>query len=108
MNIDKCVFRQKELVYLGYKVSAEGIKPDDTKIQAIFDMPKPVDKRGVQRLLAMVNHVAKFFPNISEITTPLRELTRKNSHWQWKKNMMKLSTKSKSYYYRNNALHYMM
>ena len=51
MNIDKCVFRQKELVYLGHKVSAEGIKPDDTKIQAILDMSKPVVKKGVQKTI---------------------------------------------------------
>ena len=46
-------------------------------------MPRPIDKKGVQRLLGMVNYVAKFLPNISAITAPLREVVKKNAHWKW-------------------------
>ena len=46
-------------------------------------MPKPEDKQGVQRLLGMVNYVAKFAPNISEVTAPLRELLKKDVAWHW-------------------------
>lgn len=46
MNISKCIFRQREVMYLGHEVSAEGRKPDDTKIRAISDMTKPIDKKA--------------------------------------------------------------
>ena len=46
-------------------------------------MPTPTDKRGVQRILGMINYVAKFLPSLSEATSPLRELLRKDVHWQW-------------------------
>ena len=37
----------------------------------------------MQRLLGMVNYVAKFAPNISEVTAPLRELLKKDVAWHW-------------------------
>ena len=47
-------------------------------------MPKPEDdEQGVHRLLGMVNYVAKFAPNISEVTAPLRELLKKDVAWHW-------------------------
>ena len=46
-------------------------------------MPEPHDKKGVQRLLGMVNYVSKFVPNMSEITSPLRELPKKDVTWHW-------------------------
>ena len=83
LNFSKCIFKERQLTYLGHKLSRDGIQPDDAKIKAIYDMPRPIDKKGVQRLLGMVNYVAKFLPNTSAITAPLRELVKKNAHWKW-------------------------
>ena len=83
LNISKCVFKERQLTYLGHKLSQEGIQLDEAKIKAICNMPEPVDKKGVQRLLGMVNYVPKFLLNVSEITTPLQELLKKNTHWKW-------------------------
>ena len=51
MNFDKCKFNTDELIYLGHKISARGIKPDDAKIKAIMEMPKPNDKKEHKDLL---------------------------------------------------------
>lgn len=56
--------------FLGDKLSGRGVEPDRSKIQAILDMPSPVDKKGVLRLMGMVN----FIPNLSAKTASLREL----------------------------------
>ena len=42
-------------------------------------MPNPTDVPEVQRLLGL----AKFIPHLSDITKPLRELTRKQTEWVW-------------------------
>ena len=34
-NLTKCVFCQKEVVFLGFKVSREGIRVDESKIRVI-------------------------------------------------------------------------
>ena len=46
-------------------------------------MPEPHDKKGVQRLLGMVNYVGKFVPNLSEITSPQREFLKNDVAWHW-------------------------
>ena len=80
-KLEKCHF--KSTSYIGHKLTPEGIKPDPEKIEAIVNMPEPHDKKGVQRLLGKVNYVSKFVPNMSEITSPLRELLKKDVMWHW-------------------------
>ena len=46
-------------------------------------MPPPNDKQGVQRLLGMVNYLAKFAPHVSQTKAPLRELLKKDIEWHW-------------------------
>ncbi|KAG1928056.1 gag-pol fusion protein [Pimephales promelas] len=41
------------LKFLGDKLSGCGVEPDKSKIQAILDMPSPVDKKGVLRIMGM-------------------------------------------------------
>ena len=46
-------------------------------------MPKPTDKKGVQRLLGMVTYLARYIPNLSQITHPIRELLHKKNEFIW-------------------------
>ena len=45
-------------------------------------MPKPEDKKDIQRFLGLIKYVGKFIPNLSELAAPLRELLVKNKPWQ--------------------------
>ena len=83
LNKDKCVFKAKEVTYIGHKLTQEGIKPNDEKIRAINDMPAPTDKKGVERLLGTINYLGKFIPNLSTVTEPIRVLLRKDVDFQW-------------------------
>ena len=85
LNAEKCKFKETELIYLGHKLTVNGIEPDENKIKSILEMPKPEDKKDVPRLLGLINYVGKFIPNLSELTAPLRELLVKNKPWQWGK-----------------------
>ena len=82
LNKDKCEFGVSSLLYLGHIISKEGIIADPSKIKAITEMPIPADKKGVQRLLGMVNYVGKFIPNLSTMTDPLRKLIEKDSEFK--------------------------
>ena len=77
LNINKCQFKSSELVYLGHELTSNGIEPDEGKIRSIVGLPAPEDKKGVQRLLGLVNYVGKLISNLSETTAPLRELLAK-------------------------------
>ena len=83
LNKEKCVFKVKEVTYIGQKFRQEGIKPDDEKVHAINDMPAPTDKKGVERLLGTVNNLGKFIPNLATVTELIRVLLRKDIEFQW-------------------------
>ncbi|KAI3355026.1 hypothetical protein L3Q82_017850 [Scortum barcoo] len=65
LNRAKCQFGVKEIAFLGDKLSGAGVKPDRSKVKAILEMPQPKDKKGVLRVLGMINFIGKFIPNLS-------------------------------------------
>ena len=83
LNKDKLRLRKTQVSFLGHVISKEGLHVDKTKATAIENMPTPTDKKSVQRLLGMVNFVQRFSPKLSEITEPLRQLTRKETEFCW-------------------------
>ncbi len=87
LNKSKLKFKLPEVPYLGHILTADGLKIDPTKVEAIRDMPAPTDKHGVQRLLGMVNYLQKFAPNLSEATAPLRSLLKDKVHFRWDENV---------------------
>ena len=80
---DKCEFSKGEVKFLGHIVSAQGIAIDPSKVEAIASFPAPEGVPELRRLLGMVNHVAKFAPNLAEVTKPLRDLLKKENDWVW-------------------------
>ena len=83
LNKGKCRFLLSEVTYIGHVISSQGIKVDPSKVADIVNMPSPVDKKGVQRLLGTLNFFARYIPNMSTITHPLRELLGKNTPFNW-------------------------
>lgn len=83
LNYSKCAFQRSELKYLGHIIGQGVIKPDPAKVTAIENMPTPNTHEEVRRLLGMATYLSKFCPNLSEVTAPLRELTKKKAAWVW-------------------------
>ena len=50
LNKDKMKFKLPQLPYVGHVISAEGLKPDPAKVEAIQNMPPPADKQGLPEL----------------------------------------------------------
>ncbi|CAK1599624.1 unnamed protein product [Parnassius mnemosyne] len=74
INTSKCVFGASEVTFLGYKISANGIKPLQEKVQAIKDFPSPKNVRQLRRFLGMINFYRRFLPNAARIQAPLNAL----------------------------------
>ena len=75
----KLRLRLDQVTYMGHSFTSEGLRPDPMKVEAIVSMPRPDDKRAVQRLLGCLNYLSRFMPTISEVSEPLRKLTEKNA-----------------------------
>lgn len=83
LNESKTVLCKTELEFFGHVLSAEGLKPDNKKIEAIELFPEPKSKEDLQRFLGMVKYLGKFIKNLTEETTHLRKLTHKDSTFTW-------------------------
>ena len=70
-----------EITFLGHLISAEGIRPDPKKTDAIHNMPEPTCVKGLQRFLAIVTYPAKFIQKLSDHTAPVRTLLQKDVMW---------------------------
>ena len=53
-NAHKCSFGLKEIPYLGYVITREGIKPDPKKVQGIMDLKRPSTTTEERALIGMV------------------------------------------------------
>ena len=83
LNKPKCKFRLSEVLYVGHVISSAGISPNPDRIQDVLNMPNPTDSKGCQRILGMLNYLAKYIPNMSELTYPIRQLLVKGTDFVW-------------------------
>ena len=71
VNPAKCVFGADSVEFLGHRVSAEGITPLRSKVDAITNYAQPISVTSLQRFIGMVNHYHRFIPQAASIMSPL-------------------------------------
>ena len=55
-NAPKCSFGLKDIPYLVYVITREGIKPDPEKVQGIMDLGRPATTTEARALIVMVQY----------------------------------------------------
>ena len=65
LNKDKVKLRLTSITYKGHLLTAEDLKPDPKKVEAVKQMPPPTGAKAAQRLLGFVNYLAKFLPRLT-------------------------------------------
>ncbi len=83
----KCSFLQASVEYLGHRIDAEGLHPTNEKVRVVKDAPNPLNKTELRSFLCLINYYAKFLLDLSNILSPLYQLTKKNVAWRWEKDM---------------------
>ncbi|GFV34664.1 retrovirus-related Pol polyprotein from transposon 297 [Trichonephila clavipes] len=83
LNKEKCKFGCDELKYLGLIINKEGIKIDETKVQAIVEMKPPRNSKEMSKFLGMFQWYAKFIKNYADLCMPLYNLKRKFKKIIW-------------------------
>ncbi|XP_070579203.1 uncharacterized protein [Ptychodera flava] len=86
LNRQKCKFRKSTVVFYGHVFGGGGVSPDPKKAEALKEASEPASEPAeVKSLLGMANYCGRFIPNLATISEPLRELTKKDTPWQWGK-----------------------
>lgn len=83
LSKDKCRFCLPELRYLGYVVDKCGLHVDPEKVEAILKFPTPTTVTEVRRFVGMASWYRRFVPNFSTVISPLTQLLRKNTRFNW-------------------------
>lgn len=83
INREKSSFGCKEVKYLGYVLSKEGLKIDWDKIKPIVDYPAPTNIKQLRRFLGMIGWYSRFIENFATIKVPLTNLLHKDCKWHW-------------------------
>ena len=81
VNHEKSVLAKPVVIFLGFEVSREGIKPTQIKSQEILDFPRPLSIKQVRRFTGMLNFYRKCIPKLSHILAPLFSMSEEDFTW---------------------------
>ena len=87
---EKCSFQVKEVKFLGMTISAEGIKMNNDKVQAILEWPTPKTVHGVRSFLGLANFYRRFIKDYAQVAHSLNNLTKKDQAFEWKEPQQKV------------------
>ena len=80
-RIEKCVFAEDSVTYLGHTILRNGISKRP-KADAVTKMPAPSNVTQLRSFFGSVQFYNKFLPDLSTISGPLYHLTDKNTKWK--------------------------
>lgn len=79
VQLDKSEFLRKEVAFLGHVITAEGIKPNPAKIEAVTKYPIPKTQKEIKSFLGLIGFYRKFIPDCAKIVSPITKCLKKGS-----------------------------
>jgi hypothetical protein len=82
LNLKKCVFSSSETSYLSFHLTKKGIFPGTDKLKAVKEAKPPENVKQIRQFLGLCNFFRGHIQNFAQITSPLTQLTKKDSSWK--------------------------
>ena len=83
LNGKKCQFGVKQVPYLGYILTGEGIKMDESKVELMKDFPQPKSVRELKSWLGLTGFYRRFIKSYAAIVQPMHNLLKKDIPFLW-------------------------
>jgi len=83
VNAAKSFFGRKQLDYLGYRISQDGIRPDTKKVEAIKALSSPKTRKQLRSFIGMVNFYRDAWRHRSHLLSPLTKLMSPKKPFKW-------------------------
>lgn len=89
VNALKSFWAVREVDYLGFRLTPEGVMPQAKKVAAIMNMQPPKNKRQLRGFIGLVNYYRFMWKHRSHILAPLSAMCSKNVPFKWTEEHMK-------------------
>ena len=83
INYKKCEFVKREVKFVGFVVSGNGILPSSRKVSDIVDFKTPSSVDALRTFLGMASYYRKFVVDFSKRAVPLYALLKKGTSFLW-------------------------
>ena len=77
VKLEKCVWKIREVGFLGVIIGKEGVRMEKEKVQGVVEWLVPKNMKDVQKFLGLANYYRQFVKDFAKIAKPLHETMRK-------------------------------
>ena len=74
---------RNENEWIGHKITQDGIRPIQDKLEAIKRLEIPKTEKELKSFLGAIQYLSKYIENLSAQTDFLRQLLKKSNDWKW-------------------------
>ena len=79
----KCRLFRKEVEYLGYLLTPDGLLPNQSQTEAVVNFPVPTSLHELRQFVGLASYYRRFIKGFATIAQPLHCLTRKGAKFVW-------------------------
>jgi hypothetical protein len=89
LNGKKCQFGMREVIFVGFRVTKDGVHTEEKKVAAVRNWATPTSASQLRSFLGLAGYYRKFVDKFAHRTTLLYDLTkdgrgpRSGSRWKW-------------------------
>jgi hypothetical protein len=84
VSIKKSSLFAEKIEFLGYVISSDGLEVAGSKVEKILDWSAPCNVAEIRAFLGLVNYIDGFIPGLTQYSSLLSGLIKKDIEFEWK------------------------
>ena len=83
LRLDKSYFFRRQVKFLGFILSVDGIRPNPSKLEKIRQFAEPKNRKELQQIIGVCTYYRQFSVYHSNLIDPFRNLLKSKGTWIW-------------------------